>query len=112
MSQDIISTHTPQRWFNQFNNGNYELDDSSCSRRPVEMDLDRLKQLIEDNPQLTTRCLAEQPGCSHTIIETYLNELGKTWKYEVWIPHELSTNQLQYRLNVCMDSLTPHRNYE
>ena len=48
-----------QRWFNRFNNGNYELDDSSRARRPVEVDLDRLKQLIEDDPRLTTRCLAE-----------------------------------------------------
>ena len=48
-----------QRWFNRFNNGNYEVDYLSRSGRPVEVDLDRLKQLIEDDPRLTTRCLAE-----------------------------------------------------
>ena len=58
------------------------------------MDLDRLKQLIEDDCQLTTRCLAQQFGCSHTTVELYLNELGKTWKYGVWIPYELSAYQL------------------
>ena len=79
---------------------------------PVEMDLDRLKQLIENDPRLTTRCLAEQLGCSHTTVETHSNELGKTWKYGVWIPHELLSHQLQYRLDVCMDLLTSHRNYE
>ena len=78
MRQDIISTRTAQRWFNRFDNGNFELDDSSRSGRPVEVDLDRLKQLIEDDPRLTTRCLAEQLGCSHTTVETHLNELGKT----------------------------------
>ena len=74
MGQHIISTRTVQRWFNQFNNGNYELDDSSRSGRPVEVDLDRLKQLIEDDPRLTRRCFAEQLGHSHTTVETYLNE--------------------------------------
>ena len=78
MGQDISSTRTAQRWFNRFNNGNFELDDSCHSGRPVEVDLDRLKQLIEDDPRLTTRCLAEQLGCSHTTVETHLNELGKT----------------------------------
>ena len=112
MGQDIISTRTAQRWFNRFDNGNFELDDSSRSGRPVEVDLDRLKQLIEDDPHLTTRCLAEELGCSHTTVETYLKELGKTWRYGVWIPHELSIHQLQYRLDVCMDLLTSHRNYE
>jgi transposase len=100
MEQDIISTRTAQLWFNRFNNGNFELDDSSRSGRPVEVDLDRLKQLIENDPRLTTHYLAEQLGCSHTMVETHLNELGKTWKYGVWIPHELSANQLQYRLDV------------
>ncbi|CAF4199481.1 unnamed protein product [Rotaria sp. Silwood2] len=112
MGQDIISIRTAHRWFNRFNNGNFELDDSTRSGRQVEVDLDQLKQLIEDDPRLTTRCLAEKLECSHTTVETYLNELGKTWKYGVWIPHELSAHRLQYRLDVCMDLLTSHRNYE
>ena len=112
MGQDIISGRTTQRWFNRFDNGSFELDDSSRSGKPVEVDLDRLKQLIEDDPRLTTRCFAEQLGWSHTTVETHLNELGKTWKYGVWIPHELSTHQLQYRLDVCMDLTASHRNYE
>ncbi|CAF1504907.1 unnamed protein product, partial [Didymodactylos carnosus] len=95
MGQDIISTRTAQRWFNRFDNGDFELDDSPRSGRPTEIDLDQLKQLIEDDPRLTTRCVAKQLGCFHTTIETHLNELGKTWKYDV-----------------CMDLLTSHRNYE
>ena len=58
MDQDIISACTADRWFNRFNNGNYGLDDLSRSGRPVEVDLNRLKQLIEDDPWLTIRYLA------------------------------------------------------
>ena len=43
MGQDIVSTPTAQRWFNRFNKGNYELNDSSRSGRLVEVDLDRLQ---------------------------------------------------------------------
>ena len=97
----IVSPHVmAQRWFKRFNNGN----GSSRSGKPVEMDLNRLKQLIEDDPRLTTRCLAEQLGFSHTTVKT----LRKTWKYKVWIPHELSA----YQLDVCMDLLTSHCNYK
>ena len=71
MGQDIISTRTAERWFNRFNNKNYELDDSSLSGRSVEVDLNQLKQLIEDDRGLSPRCLAEHLGCSHTIAETY-----------------------------------------
>ncbi|CAF1069633.1 unnamed protein product [Adineta ricciae] len=37
---------------------------------------------------------------------------GKTWKYGVWIPHELSSYQLQQRADTCMDLITSHRNYQ
>ena len=60
---------TAQRWFNHFKNGDLELDDLPRSGRPMEVDMDFLKQLIEEDPRLTLRCLAEQLGCSHTTVE-------------------------------------------
>jgi predicted transcriptional regulator len=47
------------------------------------MDIDVLKQLIEEDPRLTTRCLSERLRCSHTTAEIHLGELSKTWKYDV-----------------------------
>ena len=83
MDPDIISTSTVQRWFNRLNNESYELNESSHSGRPVEVDLDRLKQLVEDDPRLATPCLAEKLGCSHTTMETYANELHRK-DVEIW----------------------------
>ena len=45
-------------------------------------------------------------------MEKHVNELGKTWRYEVWISHELSPRQLQYRIDVCTDLMIYHRNYQ
>jgi transposase len=78
MGKDVISIRTAQHWFNRFKNSNFELDDLPRSGRPLEVDTDVLKQLIEEDPRLTTRCLAERPGCSHTAVEKHLSELGKT----------------------------------
>jgi hypothetical protein len=72
--------------------------------------MDILQQLVEEDPRLTTRCLSERLGCSHTTVERHLGELGKTWKYRVWIPHELLLNQLQHRVDACMELMTSHRN--
>jgi len=77
----------------------------------MEMDVDLLKQLIEEDPRLILRCLVEQLGCSHTAVEKHLNELGKIWKYGVWIPYELSPHPLQHSVDACMDLMTSHRNY-
>ena len=112
MGKGALSIRTAQHWFNRFKNDNFELNDLPRAGRPLEVDIDVLKQLIEEDPRLTTRCLAERLGCSHTTVETHLGELGKTWKYGVWIPHELSALQLQHRVDACMELMTSHRNYQ
>ena len=74
--------------------------------------MELIKQLIEEDPRLTSPYLAEQLGCSHAPVEKHLNELGKTWRYWVWIPNELSPHQLKYRVDVSIDLMTSHRNYQ
>ena len=68
--------------------GNCGLDDLPYARRSLEVDVDLLKELIED-PRLTTQCLAKCLEYSHITVETHLHELGKAWKYGVWISHDL-----------------------
>ena len=112
MDNAVLSIRTAQHWFHRFKNSNFELDDLPHSGRPLQVDMDLLKELIEQDPRLTTRCLAERLECSHIAIETRLHKLGKTWKYGVWIPHELSPLQLQQRVDACMELITSHRNYQ
>jgi len=112
MGKGIISTRTVRRWFSRFKNGDFEHNDLSRSGRPSEINIDDLKRLIEEDPRLNTRYLAEQLGCSHITISRNLKELGKTWKYGAWIPHQLSKFQLQQRINVCIELLTFRRNQE
>ncbi|CAF1240404.1 unnamed protein product [Didymodactylos carnosus] len=110
MGKDVLSIRTVQHWFNRFNNDNFELDDLPHSGRPLEVDMDVLQQLVDEDPRLTTWCLAERLGCCHTTVERHLDELGKTWKYGAWIPHDLSPPQLQHRVDACMELMTSHRN--
>ena len=54
ISKNALSIRTAQHWFNRFKNSNLELDDLSRSGRLLEVDLNVLKQLIEEDPRLTT----------------------------------------------------------
>ena len=76
-----------------------QIDDLPRPGRPIEL-------------HVVSRYLAGSLGCSHTEMEKRLNELGKTWRYRVSIPDELSPHQLQYRVDVSMDLMTSHRNYQ
>ena len=100
MSEDLHSICTIQHWFNR---DNLELDNLPRFGRSLKLDVDLLKQLIEEDSRLTSRRLIEQLGCPHTAVGKHLNESGKTWRYGVWISNELSPHQLQYRVDVCMD---------
>ncbi len=59
MGKDTLSIHTAQHWFHWFKNGDFELDDLPQSGRPSLMNMDVLRELIEEDPRLTTWCLAE-----------------------------------------------------
>ena len=88
MGEDILSICTAQQWLNRIKNGNLEFDDLLRSGRPLELDVDLLKQLIEEHPRLTSWYLPKQLGCSHTAVKKHLSESGKISKYGVWIPRE------------------------
>ena len=78
MSEDTLSIRTAQHCFNRFNNENFVLNDSRHSARPLEVDIDVLKQPVEEDLRITTHCLVERLRCSHTTVETHHTELGKT----------------------------------
>ena len=112
MGEDLFSIRTAQHWFNRFNDGNLEIDDLFRSGRSSELDVELIKQIIEEDPRLTSQYLEGQFGCFHTTVEKHQNDLGKTRRYEVWIPNELSTHQLKYKVDVWLDLMTFHRNYQ
>ena len=112
MGKNVVSVRTAQYCFRRFKNENFEFDDLPQPRRPLQVDIDLLKQLIEEDPTLVTRCLAQRLRRSHIAVKTHPHELTKTWKYGVWISHELSSLKLQHRVDACMELSTSHRNYQ
>lgn len=98
-------------WFKRFMNKDYELEDEPRSGRPLKVDLDRLRELIESDPRYSTCCLASELGCSKSNIQYQLTRLGFRPLMGVWIPHELSAKQLTQRLDICMSLLSKKRHF-
>ena len=48
-----------QNWFARFRSGDFDLKDATRSRRPTEVDHDKIKAMIENNRRSTTREIAE-----------------------------------------------------
>ena len=67
-----------QNWFARFRSGDFNFKDAPRSRRPTEVDEDKIKAMIENNRHSTTREIAEKLNISHTCVERHL-------KNEKWV---------------------------
>ena len=101
-----VSRKTVQNWFNKFKNGILEIDDFPRSGRPETVNRDYLKNIVKEDPRITTRKIAENLHCSQKIVSRALNNLGIKYKYGVTIPHSLSQKQLQIRTDICISLIT------
>jgi histone-lysine N-methyltransferase SETMAR len=85
--EDAVNEQTCRKWFSRFRAGNFYLDDAPRSGRPVEVDDDQIKTLIENNPRYTTRIIAEILKISQTAVADQLHKLGYASRLDVCDSH-------------------------
>ena len=110
--EDTVNRQTCYNWFKKFKYGDFSLQDEPHPGRDSTIDDEVLLQLIEDDPRLTIRELAQQLGCSHTTIANHLHALGKVNKLGKWLPHELTATNKMCRVTICNSLLTKHRTFD
>ncbi|GFX46202.1 histone-lysine N-methyltransferase SETMAR [Trichonephila clavipes] len=106
--KDIVNVRTCQRWFSKLRAGDLSLQESDRSGRPSKMDNDVLISMLENNPHLTSREIAEEFGIHHTTVGDYIISLGFVFKQSVWVPHELTEKNLSDRVRMCSSHLIRH----
>ncbi|GFS94235.1 histone-lysine N-methyltransferase SETMAR [Trichonephila clavipes] len=55
--------------------------------------------MLENNPHLTSREIAEEFGNYYTTVGDHIESLGFVLKQSVWVPHELTEKNLSDRLS-------------
>ena len=95
-----VSEKTVQKWFRRFRDGDYSCEDTPRSGRPTEFDAQALKSLVESDPKVTVRELAERMKAPKSSIHFHLVKMGKTCKYGIWLPHELTPVAIAKRLSI------------
>ena len=107
--EGVIGESTVKKWFAKFKNGNFDIDDTPRSGKPSEFDEDHLKALLKEESLQTSRELAEKINCDQKTILNHLHSMGFAEKLEVWVPHELSENNEENRLQIVCQHLVRHR---
>ena len=77
-----------QKWFVKFCAGDFSLDDAPRVGRPLEVDSDQVKTLIENNQCYTMREIAYILKIFKSKVENYLYQLDFLNHFDVWVPHK------------------------
>lgn len=89
--KDVVSRETVENWYRRFKSGDMDLDDKPRSGRPSTVSEDEMRKAIEEDPHLNVRKLAKLFGVSHTTAWETLKRMGLIFKSNVWVPHDLTT---------------------
>ena len=106
MGEGAVHRNTVSVWFSRFSSGECSLEDKPRTRRPMELDLDELRSLVESDPTMTSRCMGSLLGFTHPTIINGLHRLGKVSKLGRYVPHKLSALDRQNRIDRCMELLS------
>ena len=102
--ESAVTDRMCQKWFAKFRAVDFSLDDAPRSGRPVEVDSDQIETLIENNQRYTTWEIVDILKISKSSVENHLYQLGYVNRFDVWVPHKLSEENLLYHISAC-DSL-------
>ena len=106
--EGVIDESTARKWFAKFNNGNFDINTTLHSRRPSEFDKDHLKALLKEESHQTSCELAKKINCNQKTIFNHLHSMGFVEKLGVWVPHKLSENNKENRLQIASQHLACH----
>lgn len=103
--KESTSERTCQFWYKKFRSGDFDLIDKPRSGRPLAFNDEVLKLLIDENPRITTREVAERFNVDHTTVLNHLHGLKMVSRLDVWVPHKLSEKNLIDRFTACTSLL-------
>ena len=99
--EGVIGESTARKWFAKFKNGNFDINNTPCSREPSEFDKDHLKALLKEESHQTNHELAEKINCDQKTILNHFHSMGFAEKLGVWVLHELSEKKKSKQRKEC-----------
>ncbi|GBN09646.1 Histone-lysine N-methyltransferase SETMAR, partial [Araneus ventricosus] len=105
----LLRAHTVKVWFRKFKAGNFDIEDEPRSGRPIEVDCEQLKHIIDQDRNVSTRTIALELDICQKTIDNALKRINVTFKFNRWVPHELTAERKRKREAACLALLGDQR---
>ncbi|GBO05467.1 Histone-lysine N-methyltransferase SETMAR [Araneus ventricosus] len=106
---NTVSYDTVKVWFRKFKAGTFDIEDEPRSGHPIEVDCEQLKQIIDQDRNVSTQTIAlELEVCQKTIVNA-LKRINLTFNFNRWVPRELTAEDKRKRKAACLAPLGDQR---
>jgi histone-lysine N-methyltransferase SETMAR len=100
------SIQTVRHWYQDFSHGRESVDDLQRSGRPVSVNtnenVEKVRELLAEDRRVSVEQVADHLGVSFGTAHHILTvELGKKKVAAKWVPHILSEEQQEMRVQIC-----------
>ena len=92
----VITSHVFNKWYRRFRSGGLNCEDS----RKVVSHQCWTKTLVEEYPKQTIDEIGVKLKCSPGTVWNHLQQIGKSCRSGVWIPHKLSADKKALRISL------------
>ena len=99
--EEVVSVRTAQKWFKKFSEGHTDLRDEPRSDRPMTVNTEAIRAAVEANSSTSTRRLSAELDIPQTSVVRHLKAIGKVNRRCREVPHDLTENQAQNRVDIC-----------
>jgi histone-lysine N-methyltransferase SETMAR len=112
---DTVSYSTVANWVQRFSSGRESLEDDPRIGRPItvvtQQNIAAVKCLVEDDPHISIDYIVDVLDISHGSVDTILKQHLKLKKISSrWVPHKLTQQQRQKRVDICIENLQKFEN--
>ena len=90
--------------------GDFSVKDRERPGRPVVIESDRILALVDANPHLSLRQVADALGISFKAVHKHLTARDYVNRASVWVPHDRTERQRLQRIEACDQLLRKNEN--